>query len=290
MNTYQIECFLTLAKTLNYAKTAEIMHTSQPAITRQIQSLENELHTQLFNRSKHHVELTDNGKSFITDAKNILQISNQAIQKFEQKKTKTIQSLSIACAGLAHTSILTPTLHQMKKSYPNLHPTLVTIPIPHALKKIEEGSLDMALAAKMPSSKVKNCVYKEITKTKIVCIYNESYPLDKEKDITLETLKQYPIILFHPIDISESILSNEIKTNFSSNEIYYCDYPSEALLLATSGFGIAILPETLIPPFITINKHTIQGMNEISYGIYHKPNNRSDLIQSFLIESRKLFD
>lgn len=88
MNTYQLECFLTLAKTLNYAKTAELMYTSQPAITRQIQSLEKELDTKLFNRSKHHVELSEDGKSFITDAKNIVSISNRAVHKFNQKKKK----------------------------------------------------------------------------------------------------------------------------------------------------------------------------------------------------------
>ena len=123
MNTYQLECFLALSKTLNYAKTAELMHTSQPAITRQIQSLEKELQTQLFIRSKHHVELSENGKSFITDAKNILSISNRAIKKFNQEE---VQSLSIACAGLSHINILLPTLKELKKKYPSLHPRLVT--------------------------------------------------------------------------------------------------------------------------------------------------------------------
>ncbi len=173
--------------------------------------------------------------------------------------------------------------------YPNLHPSLITVPVPHALKKIEEGILDLAIAAKMPNSKVKNCVYKEITKTKITCIYNDSYPLNKKKDITLETLKQYPLILFHPVDISESILSYEIDTASYSSEVYYCDYPSEAILLAASGFGIAIMPEILIPKGIPLNKQDIKGIHEISYGIYHKPNVQSSLIHDFLVESRKLF-
>ena len=49
MNTQQLECFTTLAKTLNYAKTAEQLSMSQPAVSRQIQSLETELGAQLFN-------------------------------------------------------------------------------------------------------------------------------------------------------------------------------------------------------------------------------------------------
>ncbi len=287
MNTYQLECFLVLAKTLNYAKTAELMYTSQPAITRQIQSLEKELHTQLFNRSKHHVELSEDGKSFITDAKNIVSISNHAIEKFDQKKAKEIQTLSIACAGLSHMNILTPALKELKKSHPFLHPNLLTIPIPHALKKIEDGLLDIVLAAKMSKDKVKNCVYKEITKTNLVCIYNESFNIHTKNGISLKELKNYPLILFHPIDISESILSNENFIKDPSNEIYYCDYPSEALLLALSGMGIAILPEILIPNCISINKQALLDMPKVSYGIYHHPNAHSDLIQNFVEEAKK---
>ena len=58
MNTQQLECFTTLAKTLNYAKTAEQLSLSQPAVSRQIQSLETELNAKLFNRTTRSVSLT----------------------------------------------------------------------------------------------------------------------------------------------------------------------------------------------------------------------------------------
>ena len=61
MTIFQIECFLTVAEFLNFAKAAEQMNISQPAITRQIQSLENELGGKLFQRSTRVVRLTENG-------------------------------------------------------------------------------------------------------------------------------------------------------------------------------------------------------------------------------------
>ncbi len=81
------------------------------------------------------------------------------------------------------------------------------------------------------------------------------------------------MILFHPIDISESILSNENQINRTTNEIYYCDYPSEALMLALSGMGIAIMPEILIPDFISINRKVLSVDTKVSYGIYRHPKN-----------------
>ncbi len=55
MNTFQLTCFLTLSETLNFAKTAEQLSVTQPAVTHQIQSLEAELGVRLFTRSTRSV-------------------------------------------------------------------------------------------------------------------------------------------------------------------------------------------------------------------------------------------
>ena len=68
MTIFQIECFLAVAEFLNFAKAAEQMNISQPAITRQIQSLEDELGGKLFQRSTRVVRLTENGHIFMVEA------------------------------------------------------------------------------------------------------------------------------------------------------------------------------------------------------------------------------
>lgn len=68
MTIFQIECFLAVAEHLNFAKAAEQLNVSQPAITRQIRTLEEELHTQLFIRNTRMVRLTENGRIFQSDA------------------------------------------------------------------------------------------------------------------------------------------------------------------------------------------------------------------------------
>ena len=68
MTIFQVECFLAVAEFLNFAKAAEQMNISQPAITRQIQSLETELGGKLFQRSTRVVRLTENGHIFMVEA------------------------------------------------------------------------------------------------------------------------------------------------------------------------------------------------------------------------------
>lgn len=78
MNTMQLACFLAVAETLSFARAAEQLHVTQPAVTQQIHSLESELNTQLFRRTTRTVELTQAGLIFLGDAKLMLEISERA--------------------------------------------------------------------------------------------------------------------------------------------------------------------------------------------------------------------
>ena len=75
MTIFQIECFLSVAEFLNFARAAEQMHVSQPAITRQIKSLEDELGTKLFIRNTRIVKLTESGQIFLADAHTMVSLS-----------------------------------------------------------------------------------------------------------------------------------------------------------------------------------------------------------------------
>lgn len=66
VNTFQLSCFLQVAETLNFARAAEILHVTQPAVTQQIRSLEKELGVPLFHRTTRSVKLTQAGAQAIS--------------------------------------------------------------------------------------------------------------------------------------------------------------------------------------------------------------------------------
>ena len=71
MNTFQLTCFLKVSQTLNFARAAEELNITQPAVTHQIHSLESELGTRLFRRNTRMVELTTDGFLFL-DRKSVV--------------------------------------------------------------------------------------------------------------------------------------------------------------------------------------------------------------------------
>lgn len=103
MNTQQLECFATLAKTLNYARTAEQLSMTQPAVSRQIKSLENELGVQLFQRTTRSVTLTQIGWQFLPDARQILEIyyhSKEWMEIFHKSQRNVLRIGSSAKSSL----------------------------------------------------------------------------------------------------------------------------------------------------------------------------------------------
>ncbi|WP_260265310.1 LysR family transcriptional regulator [Lactobacillus delbrueckii] len=81
MDLRQLEVFINLAESLNYSKTAENLHVSQPAVSRIIQRIEGEVSATLFYRNHREVQLTKNGKLFYDDSKSLINSYNKALQR-----------------------------------------------------------------------------------------------------------------------------------------------------------------------------------------------------------------
>ena len=81
MNIDNLKCFILVADNLSFARAAEELYISQPAVTKQINNLEQELGITLFIRSTRHVELTQAGMQFYKDAKDIVVKSEIAVNK-----------------------------------------------------------------------------------------------------------------------------------------------------------------------------------------------------------------
>ena len=81
MTFTQLRCFTEVARQLNFARAAETLYISQPAVSRQIHALENELGVRLFDRTRHVVALTSAGESFYHDTVDMLDRLTLAVQR-----------------------------------------------------------------------------------------------------------------------------------------------------------------------------------------------------------------
>lgn len=256
MNTQQLECFATLAKTLNYAKAAEQLSMTQPAVSRQIKSLENEMGARLFQRTTRSVTLTQVGWQFLPDARQILAIyyrSREWMESFHKNERNLLQiGYADSHANRLISKILSPILAEQK----NIVPELTLDQTDANLRRLSLSQLDLVIGMKDAKFADEAINFVKLRDDGFVCIVSKAHELAREckkrrkkcvssTDLWLhrQIIAIPPYLLKHTFSRGHHI----IPVNDELDNIL-CATISEAYNLVLAGAGFALIPEHLALP------------------------------------------
>src|SRR5204863_781153 len=96
MELRHLRYFVAVGEGLNFTKAAAKLRLAQPSLTRQIDNLEEEIGVRLLSRSKSHVSLTEEGRSFVVDARRILALATESVQAVQRLSGGETGQLNIA--------------------------------------------------------------------------------------------------------------------------------------------------------------------------------------------------
>ncbi len=285
MNTFQLECFLTVAETLNFVKAAQILNITQPAVTKSIKSLENELNVRLFNRSTRNVELTKEGTLLVSEAKIIIQTSSRAKKRLSSADNTL--SLTIGIRLQSQIRLLAGPLKALLKKYEHCCPVFQINTTSTLFRLLNDDQADIILDIETKKTGYDNIVFEPLLEERIFLLCTQKFPLYSRKTVTIEeirTLDQYPLILLTaPKALNE--MSSITMDNIGSRDqamVHFCQTPEEVCLLAELGCGMAILPELIIPNNPSLHKILISDSKVIPYGTYYKTYNSNELVREFV--------
>lgn len=288
MNTFQLNCFLAVANTLSFARAAERLHVTQPAVTHQIRALEDELNAKLFRRSTRMVELTAEGQSFITDARNMVEIAEQARRKFSAADSEKIETISIGLSNYAQFESLAETLHRLSMEYPNLHPNLQIAPQEQLFHLLETGSVDIVFGIRESVENQENLrgrlKYRELVVSSLAGVCRRGDPCDDGETLTLEALRGKKLIFSNPFTMSLEIAKVQTKLAADKNpaDIHFCGSAVASYLLAAAGMGVAVIPELFVPKADCIATVKILDAPKISYGTFYEPDSVGVVLKRFM--------
>lgn len=289
MNTTQLECFLAVANNLNFARAAEELHITQPAVTHQISTLENELGTKLFRRTTRSVELTSQGFAFLPDSQHLLQTFHSARMKLTSKEGVSVNFFSIGCHDVTELQLLPSVLTEFHEKYPLIHPTIKTIPFRSLENLLEDGSLDVMLGFQSERRPKKNDSYVELLKTRFTCIAPSTHPLAEREFITTQDLQNEKVILQHPQNISPTLFSLQkpIADAHLPQDLYLCDNTESALTLVRAGIGVTVLFDINWMRDSSLCYLPIQNAVNLSYGIHYNKQQKTPMLMDFLTIAKK---
>ena len=273
MNTTQLDCFLTVAETLSFARAAERLNITQPAVSHQIHTLEDELGAKLFHRTTRMVELTPAGLQFIHDAKDILSIARRAKRRLERPSPQDTVEFPIGCHSYALLSALSGALGALAEQIPGLRPQLRVVPFLHLFRLLENEEVEAVVGYQgQEGRRSSDGNYQEAGKVPLVCICPRTSPLSGRSSLRLGDLDGQRLILQDPIKCPPALsrLQGELVQDRAPSELYFCSGMDEALCLAQAGLGLALAPALLPPMEPLVAYLPVTEVPPLSFGAFFR--------------------
>lgn len=283
MNTFQLECFLAVAEYLNFTRAASALHVTHPAISQQIKTLEEELNVQLFARTTRSVRITQEGRAFLPDAREMVEIANRAKHRFEVQGEK-IEVLTIGVYNPVCMAKLTTPLSRLIKERPAVHPRLLSVPFQGIYQLLEDGRLDAIIGFKEERNFKFKGVFHETKCVPWVVIAHKDNPLAQKEKIFREDLKQEKLAIYGQSNAPVSILRmhGSLMEDRPPHDFYFSDNAEAINTLVASGIGISVLPEYFVKDIDTIVKIPFEEEPPMSFGIYYRTTKGNEALKTFI--------
>lgn len=148
MEFHQLKTFYSVATHLNFTKAAEELSLSQPAVSRQINSLEKHYKFRLFYRTKKKVELTDEGRHLLKYAIQIITLADQAEKALCSLKDLESGELYVGCGTTIGNFVISNLIINFQKKFPNIKINLLIENTTNIIDKLNNNKIDLAIVAK----------------------------------------------------------------------------------------------------------------------------------------------
>lgn len=199
MNANQLEYAVRLAQVRNFSQLAEELHISQPALSRHIQNLEQELGIKLFDRGTSPLTLTPAGAYFIEEAKELLFKEDQLLKTMDRFKSGEAGRLTIGVSPFRCMYLMPDIVKALRNKFPGVQIVLREAASAQLRKETMEGKYDFAILNLPVDESVLDTLPLE-PETLVLAVPNElaqalpSMPNGQYREIDLADCRDLPFI------------------------------------------------------------------------------------------------
>lgn len=192
MEIRTLRYFLAVAREENMTHAAEMLHVTQPTLSKALKSLEEELGTKLFTRHSFNIRLTDEGMLLRNRAEDLVRMADKIEQEFVSLDDITGGELYLGLAESCQIKFLAQAIREFKRLYPGLHYHITSGDTEQIADKLDKGLLDFLVLAELPDSR--KYEYIEFPESDIWgLVVPTDDPLSSKKHIRINDLKDIPL-------------------------------------------------------------------------------------------------
>lgn len=231
--------FLTVAREENITRAAQLLHLTQPTLSRQLIQLEEELGVQLFHRGKHSVSLTEEGMLLRRRAQELVSLSEKTKLELRHKAEMPAGEISIGCGETKSMSLLSVKMVSFRQKYPLVQFSIYSAIADDIKDRIEKGLLDMGLLVE-PVDISKYEFIRLPVRERWGVLVREDSPLAEKDCVTPEDLREVPLLMVQREQVKNE-LANWFGETYDQLEIAaYYNLIVNAAFMAERGLGVAV--------------------------------------------------
>ncbi len=196
MELRHLRYFVMTAEESNISRAAARLRLSQPAVSRQLRDLEQELGVDLFRREKSGLKLTAAGEAFLVHARDLLRRAGEAVGQMAAFRQPSKPKLTVGYIASALTGMLTPALRRFAVKHPEVEVVLRELAPTEQVRELREGRIDLAfIGTACPEVELEFSVT-VLRKVPLLAVLPDNHLFALRKRIALSELEGEPFIGF----------------------------------------------------------------------------------------------
>ncbi|RHW32410.1 LysR family transcriptional regulator [Lysinibacillus yapensis] len=253
MEIQQLEYFKTVAEMQHMTHAAEKLNISQPALSKSISNLENEIGVPLFDRQGRSISINRYGSLFLKSVESIL-------KEYKKAKTEISNLVMPGCGevslGFIHSlgmQVVPELMAHTPEKYPNMNFTLTQASSYNLLQWLEEGQIDMCLSQRIESKTIE-VGWIELWSEELFVIVPKNHRFANRESIKLEEIKDEPFISIKRGNALRQIVDKFFKEAGITTNVTFAGEEMHTV----AGFVGAGLGVSLIPSIKGLNEYNVQ--------------------------------
>jgi len=244
MELRHLRYFLVVGEVLNFTKAAARLRVAQPALSRQVQDLEDEIGVDLLRRSPRGVTLTAEGKLFLEEVRELLKRVDESVEKTRALARGEYGELHIGYVSVPTAEILPPALETFRKTVPHVKLVLHDLSTDELITGLRNGALEVAIMVQPIGEQTAGIEFETLHGYVWCVALSRTHPFARLKAIPLERVAGERLVILSRKNYSEynRILGRILALVSTKPRIAMeCDSEDSLFMEVEAGRGIALV-------------------------------------------------
>lgn len=244
LDLYELQVFLLAAETENFSETGRMLGISQPAVSGHIQTLEQRLHTRLFDRTGRNIRLNEVGRAFVPVVRNLMKEVRMAEEFVASRQGVVGGQLIIGCSTTCGKYLLPRIMSRFLDHNSDVRIVCQVEPRGRALEHLRVGEIDLAVSSlRVPR---KEFEYRHFSDDVLALIVPPGHPWASRSQLEPDDLVEYPLVTREPSSGTAITINRELAMYDMSADIF-----QQRLVLGNTEAIVQAVGSGIAPAFVS---------------------------------------